>query len=308
MTRSSLNQIADRLTAKFGLHFTARAEDDAEGPVLRVAPADLAPTEGFSIPVTVAWRHLRAEFVPDSFARPLLLEMAEADEESRIRSTAFARAGRQAGLTLEMSLNQRPVDPVDAGTWLDDWNRLAVTATLPHVTVESRNEDELIRQVLRIVEPVMGMVLSLLPLEEPDQPEAEVAGLPEGAVKRVEVNRYERSRLNRAACIAARGAACAVCNFDFEQVYGPLGAGFIHVHHVTPVSQLGPGYRIDPVRDLVPVCPNCHAMLHREVPPLSAVQLREVMAEQRQEVQSDEGDAPASFSPSPQQPSFGPRE
>lgn len=308
MTKSSLNQIADRLTGKFGLHFTARAEDDAEGPAFRIVPSDLAPTEGFSIRVTVAWRHLRAEFAPGSFARPLLLEMAEADEESRIRSTAFARGGKKAGLTLEMSQNQRPVDPTDAETWLADWDRLAITATLPHVTVEPQNEDELIRQALRLVEPVMGIVLSLLPLEEPDQPEAEVAGLPEGAVQRVEVNRYERSRLNRAACIAARGATCAVCDFDFEQVYGPIGAGFIHVHHVTPVSQLGPGYRIDPVRDLVPVCPNCHAMLHWEDPPLPVEKLREVMTEQKQEDRSDDGVAQAAFSPSPQQPSFGPRE
>ena len=274
MTKSSLSQLADRLTGTFGLHFTARAEGDTEGPVLRIAPTDLAPTEGFSIRVTVAWRHLRAEFIPGSFARPLLLEMARADEECRIRSTAFARGGEQAGLMLDMFLNQLPVDPTDAGTWLHDWSRLAITATLPKVAVEPENDDELIRQVLRIVEPVMGMVLSLLPLEEPDHPDAEAAGLPEGAVQRVEVNRYERSRLNRAACIAARGTTCVVCDFDFEQVYGPLGSNFIHVHHVTPVSKLGPGYRVDPIKDLVPVCPNCHAMLHRKDPPLSVSDLR----------------------------------
>jgi 5-methylcytosine-specific restriction protein A len=48
----------------------------------------------------------------------------------------------------------------------------------------------------------------------------------------------------------------------FKDVYGDFADGFIHVHHVVPVSQLGSGYRIDPTVDLVPVCPNCHAMLH----------------------------------------------
>ena len=68
---------------------------------------------------------------------------------------------------------------------------------------------------------------------------------------------------------------CLVINF--EKVYGNIGKGFIHVHHVLPVSQLGAGYVIDPVKDLVPVCPNCHAMLHQKNPPLLPEQLLEIM-------------------------------
>lgn len=50
---------------------------------------------------------------------------------------------------------------------------------------------------------------------------------------------------------------------DFEKQYGELGKGFIHVHHIVPISTIGGNYRIDYEKDLVPVCPNCHAMLHR---------------------------------------------
>ena len=64
---------------------------------------------------------------------------------------------------------------------------------------------------------------------------------------------------------------------NFLGTYGELGSGFIHVHHTTPVSQLTPGYIIDPLTDLVPVCPNCHAMLHKENPPLSVNRLKEMM-------------------------------
>ena len=42
-----------------------------------------------------------------------------------------------------------------------------------------------------------------------------------------------------------------------------LGKGFIHVHHIVPIHTIGKGYKVDPSTDLVPVCPNCHAMLHR---------------------------------------------
>ncbi len=40
-------------------------------------------------------------------------------------------------------------------------------------------------------------------------------------------------------------------------------SGFIHVHHLKPQSSRGGEYEIDPVLDLVPVCPNCHAVMHR---------------------------------------------
>ena len=85
----------------------------------------------------------------------------------------------------------------------------------------------------------------------------------EGAKKTIVVNSYERNREARNACIAAHGCKCKVCEMDFVKMYGELGRDFIHVHHIVPISTIGKEYRIDPVRDLVPVCPNCHAMLHK---------------------------------------------
>jgi 5-methylcytosine-specific restriction enzyme A len=85
---------------------------------------------------------------------------------------------------------------------------------------------------------------------------------PEGALRRVYVNAYERNPDARIACIAHHGATCVVCGFDFGAVYGPLAEGFIHVHHLVPLSQVGSSYNVDPVADLRPVCPNCHAVIH----------------------------------------------
>lgn len=86
----------------------------------------------------------------------------------------------------------------------------------------------------------------------------------EGALMTVEVNKYERSRTARDKCIALKGCRCAVCGIDFGEKYGPAGKGFIHVHHLVPISSIGKEYKLDPERDLVPVCPNCHYMLHRK--------------------------------------------
>ena len=90
----------------------------------------------------------------------------------------------------------------------------------------------------------------------------------EGAVKRVTVNAFERDPKARKACIDHFGAACIVCGFDFFAIYGDVGKGFIHVHHTRPLSDVREGYAVDPKKDLVPVCPNCHAILHRgKTPP-----------------------------------------
>ena len=86
----------------------------------------------------------------------------------------------------------------------------------------------------------------------------------EGALMTVEVNKYERSRTARDMCIALKGCCCAVCGLDFGKRYGPAGRGFIHVHHLVPISTIGKEYKLDIENDLVPVCPNCHYMLHRK--------------------------------------------
>lgn len=64
------------------------------------------------------------------------------------------------------------------------------------------------------------------------------------------------------ACLQANGTACAICGFDFAKAYGPEFAGIIQVHHITPISEIGHEYQVDPVHDLIPVCPNCHVALH----------------------------------------------
>jgi HNH endonuclease len=96
---------------------------------------------------------------------------------------------------------------------------------------------------------------------------------PEGAVKRILVNAYERNLAAVAACKAHYGTRCQVCGLDLGDRYGDIGKGFIHVHHLKKLSEVGRLYEVDPLTDLRPVCPNCHAMLHRN-PPLSIEQLK----------------------------------
>lgn len=107
-------------------------------------------------------------------------------------------------------------------------------------------------------------------------PEEAVEGgrLTEGAVRTIQVNAYERNREARRRCIAHYGATCQVCGFDFRRTYGEIGEGFIHVHHVRELASIGEEYVVEPIADLRPVCPNCHAMLHTRIPALTIDDLR----------------------------------
>lgn len=103
----------------------------------------------------------------------------------------------------------------------------------------------------------------------------------EGAVREIFVNAYERNPVAREKCIAHYGPICKVCEFDFEAVYGELGKGFIHVHHLRDLATIRTRYKVDPIADLRPVCANCHAMLHRTVPAMKISRLKRAIERQR---------------------------
>ena len=145
--------------------------------------------------------------------------------------------------------------------------------------------------VLKSVDLALAWIASRLPLNVnqnpislPDWRPDEVdpsEPLWEGAVKRVDVNAYERNPDARRRCIETHNPICQACNFDFGAVYGEIGQGFIHVHHRVEISSVGESYQIDPIKDLVPVCPNCHAMLHTHRPALTVEELRAIIERRR---------------------------
>jgi predicted HNH restriction endonuclease len=92
------------------------------------------------------------------------------------------------------------------------------------------------------------------------------------------VNAYERNPEARRRCIEHYGSRCCICGFDFGAVYGSALAEFIHVHHCRPLSEIAGEYVVDPIEDLRPVCPNCHAVIHRRTPPFTIEEVRSMLA------------------------------
>ena len=99
----------------------------------------------------------------------------------------------------------------------------------------------------------------------------------EGKQKVVTVNTYERNSIARSLCIKYYGLCCSVCDMNFESVYGKLGASFIHVHHVVDLSIIKSEHIVDPIKNLRPVCPNCHAMLHQKKPAYLIEELKSII-------------------------------
>ena len=114
-------------------------------------------------------------------------------------------------------------------------------------------------QLLKIIENNFQNISYSITSEDNDQ------DIYEGDSKIIKVNRYERSLIARAKCIEHHGINCSICKINFESIYGDIGKGFIHVHHLKPISEIGKEYKIDYKKDLIPVCANCHAMLHRKL-------------------------------------------
>lgn len=100
----------------------------------------------------------------------------------------------------------------------------------------------------------------------------------EGAVRTITVNAYERSREARSKCVKHHGWNCGVCGLAMADLYGTLGEGVIHVHHLRELASLGEEYEVDPIKDLRPVCPNCHAILHTSTPAMTIMQLQKVLS------------------------------
>jgi len=110
------------------------------------------------------------------------------------------------------------------------------------------------------------------------------ARLIEGATKPVELTVYERNPEARRLCIAHYGPKCQACGLTYEEKYGEIGAGLIHVHHITPLSAISEAYEVDPVRDLVPLCANCHHVAHRRDPPFTIAEIRYAIERQAEKL------------------------
>jgi len=141
-----------------------------------------------------------------------------------------------------------------------------------------------------VVEQVADLISALFTVAEcrikADRLEEESAGngdgFPEGRTReRLHRERERNSEVTRRAkaeALLKHGRLrCQCCDFDFKDVYGLLGEGYIEAHHTKPVSELHEDGEETKTEDVALVCSNCHSMLHRKRPWLGMTELRNLI-------------------------------
>ncbi len=199
----------------------------------------------------------------DAFSGPLLSTMQERYISRQEGLNAYLDLAKTKNNTFSLLINGRSEFPTDSEDWQDIDFKLSKT----YFSLE--NEFETLSSVLL---DFMCVILFLI-VEATEWEEDGYEGREEGALISVISNKYERSRYNRAICLKFYGFQCRGCG-DFMQEKYELGVNVIHVHHIVPVSKMGSSYKLDPIRDLVPMCPNCHYASHTKNPPIPVDEIR----------------------------------
>ena len=251
---------------------------DSQGdPWYLLRPAGVPADHAFAVRATMRWRRIVVAFEPGKFAGDLIAAMGNADSTGRAAFRSILAECSDRGADIEFHLNDVPCDPQREETWPVHWSRVSLTLK-SRINPEVREGERGFGDTLHWSRLFVAAILALLPVQpsEGEEPPP-LSGFAEGAATIQQSTRYERDRRNRAAAIAIWGCKCQVCGLDLGDQYGDAARGFIEVHHITPVSVLDPGTVIDPARDLVPLCPNCHTVAHRRDPPFSVEEIRAML-------------------------------
>lgn len=275
-----IQDIQRKFEEAFDIPFTSSYGIDGHDVWYEIGPKSSAK-EYFTLQIRfVNDFRLIMELIPDTYSKPFIQDLGYASAEKKNTFVSFARLLLEKKAKLHLQLNKVAASVSSYDAWPAHWDHIALRISRSPVAEGYVDHESII---LDWGMPVMAMILSLaniVPVELPD--DTEITPRTEGTTQKTQVTRYERSPINRMLCLAAKGYSCSVCGMNFEQTYGELGLNFIHVHHTVPVSQMGDDYQVDPEKELFPVCPNCHSMLHRCDPPLSIDALQEIVRAQKE--------------------------
>ncbi len=264
--------LATRIADQLGLPVRIEHRD----AVWTVAIADVDVNDSFTVEFRKEWRSAQSVLVWGKFARPCIRKLGEADSVSRSSVAAIASA-LPKGIRLQFVVNGVERRLNDPTSWPAGWTSVQWTLLRGSLPGDTMTEEDWAAVAAELVLPLLSMLVALLGVEDVDSD----ASATEGNSYQARSIRYERKKINRDICLRIRGTQCLCCNRSMEAEYGSVARDLIEVHHVVPASAMGPDYRVNPTTDLIPVCPNCHRVLHRSDPPMPPEQLRAILASRR---------------------------
>ncbi len=271
--RSKCEQIKESLELFFGVPFDVYTNEVHQEPTYVISPQN-EMKELFTVKVYFRQNiRIILEIEPQTYAADMVNAMNNADDNKKQMFRLYLTQIEKQGATSDFQINQQTRNMMESAVWSEPWKTIKYRAT--KIIESSTDNDYEIKLVQEWSMLGVGLFLSLLDVNAIDEYQHS-----EGKITQVTHNVYERNPVNRELCLSANGYSCKICGFDFEKKYGLLGHGFIHVHHIEMVADYGGERFINPITDLIPVCPNCHAMLHRKRPPLTPDELKAIIENQ----------------------------
>ncbi|MCI6242363.1 MAG: HNH endonuclease [Agathobacter sp.] len=273
------------LEKKYDIPFSVNYKKEYNDPIYIIVPENELE-ELFEVRLSFRQNiRLIIEIQPQKYAAGMIDDIQHAGMEKRVVFLKYLDLFMEKKAKVEVYINQQSRDMRKPSSWDGDWEKFGIRAT--RIMAGEMENDTQVSTAVEWAGISVGMMLALLNVESSDVKEKRYL---EGGVQKALVNKYERNPANRELCLAVNGYLCKICGFDFEQVYGGLGHHFIHVHHIKKVSSYENQYYLDPTTDLIPVCPNCHAMLHRVDPPMDPEELRHLMQDMNREQETNDAE------------------
>jgi len=268
----------EKLSLEFSDHFAVNvkvSKSKEDSSVYELRFSDLEEGTTFSFRISRNFSSTLIRLNPDAYSNHTLAILEEAIKENLPSIKNFIQSSRNKYSKLRFELGDQTITNI---LETQEFHESGITFEAKVFSDESDfalghfNEQE-----SSLIDFAIELFLIFLKVKKTGYISAdEVIGYPEGASSIVMVNKYERNPKNRRLCIEHYGFSCFGCGFNFAKFYGKIAENFIVVHHVVPVSKLGPDYVIDPITDLIPLCANCHSVVHRVDPPLSIEKLRAI--------------------------------
>ena len=221
--------------------------------IVEIRLSNYSDLHTFMIKIKLYYASIDIELIPDNFAGETIRQMGLAKKDQKELFYKTTVHLKENNYITTFNINNQTTD-ID--NWSNNWEQIDLILRKDNLQF---NEGDI---NLIIVDGACSIFSLILCLFEVDYTR-NITSYSEGSQMTITVNKYERNPRNRALCILHHGYKCKVCNFEFNEKYGNLGDNFIEVHHLTPLSEIKENHIVNPVNDLIPLCSNCHSMIHR---------------------------------------------
>jgi 5-methylcytosine-specific restriction protein A len=258
----SLQEVADAIGVELIREYMPHGHEYE----LKIRLAQIPAPHGFTMRIYDDYLSWKVELHLDVFTAPLITAMQRRFEERKIGLEPYLDLARAKNNQFHLAVNGESIST----SKVEDWKEIDFSLAKSYFS-----EDSEFTSLSAVILDFMCIVLFLI-IEDTEWISTDEMGKEEGALSNEVVRKYERSRYNRALCLKYYGFTCRGCGDTLEEKYGPIGANVIHVHHIVPVSAMQGSYQLDPIKDLIPLCPNCHNIVHRKNPPMAIDELNTI--------------------------------